>query len=138
MKPANYALKNSPILLNSARDVEIAKKQVWENTATGLPQANLSSAYSYSPELAGLSDLFTGAGGDSTGSGGSPFGFEINPNDLKTSFSMDIQVNQLIFSGQYLVGLKAAKVFAGLSELAAYQIKDRYCRKHHKYLFYCT
>ena len=31
---------------------------------------------------------------------------------------MDVQVNQLIFSGQYLIGLKAAKVYANLSELA--------------------
>lgn len=115
---SEYALKNSPVLLNSARDVEIAKKQVWENTATGLPQANLNSGYSYAPKLAGISELFTGAGGDTAGSGGSPFPFEFDPNDLKTSFSMDIQVTQLIFSGQYLVGLKAAKVFAGLSELA--------------------
>ncbi len=72
---SEYALKNSPVLLNSARDVEIAKKQVWENTATGLPQANLNSGYSYSPKLAGISELFTGAGGDSAGSGGSPFPF---------------------------------------------------------------
>ena len=104
----NYALNNSPVLLNSARDVEIAKKLVWENTATGLPQATLSSSYAYSPELSGL----TGAIKDFPG-------FEnVNPNDLKTSFSASLQVNQLIFSGQYIVGLKAAKVYAGLSELA--------------------
>jgi outer membrane protein TolC len=113
----NYALNNSPVLLNSARDVEMAKKKLWENTATGLPQADLSSSYAYSPKLAGLSSVFTG--GDTTGGGGgSPFGFSINPEDLKTSFSMNVRVTQLIFSGQYIVGLKAAKVYAGLSELA--------------------
>lgn len=113
----DYALKNSPVLLNSERDVEIAKKMIWENTASGLPQADLSAAYAYSPKLAGLTEIFTGGSGDTTG-GGNPFGFEINPNDLKTSFYMDIRVTQLIFSGQYLVGLKAAKVYASLSELA--------------------
>jgi len=112
-----YALNNSPVLLNSARDVEIARKKLWENTATGLPQADLSSSYAYSPKLSGLTSVFTG--GDTTGGGGgSPFGFSINPEDLKTSFSMNIRVTQLIFSGQYIVGLKAAKVYASLSELA--------------------
>lgn len=112
----DYALANSPVLLNSAREVESAKKMVWENTSIGLPQATLSSAYAYTPKLAGLSQLFTG--GDSTGGGGSPFGFNINPNDLKTSFNMDIRVSQLIFSGEYLVGLQAARVYASISKLA--------------------
>ena len=102
----SYALDNSPILLNSARDVEIAKKRIWENTASGLPQANLNSSYAYSPELAGLSDQL------------GEFIPDFNPNDLKTSFLMSVQVNQLLFSGQYIVGLHASKVYAGLSRLA--------------------
>jgi outer membrane protein TolC len=102
----DYALKNSPVLLNSARDVEIAKQMIWENTATGLPQANLNSSYSYSPQLAGLSDQL------------SAFIPGFNPNDLKTSSFLGVQVNQLIFSGQYIIGLKAAKVYANLSKLA--------------------
>jgi len=111
----DYALKNSPVLLNTARDVEIAKHRIWESTASGLPHADLSSAYSYSPKLAGITTLF-----DTTGTGGeNPFGnFVFDPEDFKTTFSMDIRVNQLIFSGQYIVGLKAAKVYAGLSLLA--------------------
>jgi len=113
----DYALQNSPVLLNSARDVDIARKMVLENTAAGLPQAHLTGSYSYSPKLSGLTEIFTGFE-DSTGSGGSPFGFPINIEDLKTEFNMNIQVSQLIFSGQYLVGLKAARVYARLSELA--------------------
>lgn len=113
----DYALNNSPILLNSSRDIDIARKRVWETAATGLPQANLSSSYSYAPELAGLTDVF--AGGDTTGGGGgSPFGFAFNPEDFKTSFSMNVQVTQLIFSGQYIVGLKASKVYSNFVELA--------------------
>lgn len=112
-----YALENSPVLLNSTRDVEIAKAKIWETTATGLPQAGLSGSYSYSPRLAGLTEIFIG--GDTTGGGGeNPFGFDINPDDLKTSFFMDVQVSQLIFSGQYIVGLQAAKAYANLSKLS--------------------
>jgi outer membrane protein len=102
----NYALNNSPVLLNSARDVEIAKKMIWENTATGLPQVDVNSQYAFSPQLAGLSDQLGN------------FIPDFNPNDLKTSFFVSGQVNQLIFNGAYIVGLKAAKVYANLSELA--------------------
>jgi len=114
----NYALEHSPVLLNSARDVEIAKKRIWETTASGLPQADLSSSYSYSPKLAGLTEIFLG--GDTTGGGGNenPFGFDIDPEDLKTSFFLDIQVSQLIFSGQYIVGLQASKAYSNLSNLS--------------------
>jgi outer membrane protein len=104
----DYALINSPILLNSARDVEIAKKQVWENTSMGLPQANLSGSYSYSPQLAGLSEQLGDFIPDPN----------FNPNDLKTSLFGSFQVDQLLFSGQYLIGVKAAKVYANMSVLA--------------------
>ena len=71
----NYALNNSPVLLNSARDVEIAKKMIWENTATGLPQVDANSAYSYSPTVFRFNrcNCFVS-------------GRMFKPNDLKTSF----------------------------------------------------
>jgi outer membrane protein len=103
-----YALNNSPVLLNTARDIEIAKKKVWETTAIGLPQASLDGTYSYSPELGGFS-----------GSLKNIPGFEdLDDEALKTNMFANITVSQLIFSGQYLIGLKAAKVYKSLSELA--------------------
>jgi outer membrane protein len=102
----DYALANSPILLNAARDVEIAKKRVWESTSMGLPQANVTGSYSYSPQLAGLSEQL------------GEFIPDFNPNDLKTSIFGSFQVDQLIFSGQYLIGVKAAKVYSNMSVLA--------------------
>ena len=113
-----YALENSPVLLNSARDVEISRKKIWETTASGLPQADLSMNYNYSPKLAGLTQIFTGGDTTGGGGGGNPFGFDINPDDLKKSFFMDIRVTQLIFSGQYIVGLQASKAYANLANLA--------------------
>jgi len=113
-----YAMDNSPILLNSARDVDIAKKRIWETIAIGLPQGEINGSYSYSPELAGLTQVFTG--GDTTGGGGgeSPFGFDINPEDLKTNFFLTGQATLLLFNGQYIVGLKASRIYADLSVLA--------------------
>jgi len=104
----DYALINSPILLNSARDVEIAKKRVWESTSMGLPQANVTGSYSYSPQLAGLSEQLGEFIPDPN----------FDPNDLKTSLFGSFQVDQLIFSGQYLIGVKAAKVYSNMSVLA--------------------
>jgi len=114
----DYALKYSPVILNSERDVEIARKMVWENTATGLPQANLTGSYSYSPKLSGLTEIIIGGGSDTTAAGGGFFDLsDFDVNDLKTTFFADLQVSQLIFSGQYLVGLKAARVYANLAGL---------------------
>jgi outer membrane protein TolC len=116
----DYALNNSPVLLNSARDVEIAKKKTWEYTTIGLPQATFSATYSYGPELAGFSGElgnFFPPGMDTLMGGSNPF-LSMDPNDLKTNFFSTIQVSQLIFSGQYLIGLKASRVYASLSELA--------------------
>ncbi len=104
----NYALNNSPILLNSSRDVEIAKKMIWENTATGLPQINLNSSYSYNPQLSGFTDAIVNFPGME----------DLNINDLKKNFFLSGQLDQLIFSGSYIVGLQAARVYANLSELA--------------------
>lgn len=118
-----YAIENSPVLLNSARDVEIARKKIWESLAIGLPQAELNSMYSYSPDLAGLTEIFappdTAGQNGGEGSGQNPFGdLVVDPDDLKTNFSATIQVSMLLFNGQYLVGIKASKVYASLSKLA--------------------
>jgi outer membrane protein len=102
----DYALTHSPILLNSARDVEIAKKRVWESTSMGLPQAYATGSYSYTPQLAGLSEQL------------GEFIPDFDPDNLKTSVFGSFQVDQLLFSGQYLIGVKAAKVYANMSVLA--------------------
>ncbi len=104
----DYALKNSPVLMNSARDVEISRKMIWENTATGLPQFNVNSSYSYNPQLSGFTDAIVNFPGME----------DLNIDDLKKNFFVSGQVDQLIFSGAYIVGLKAAQVYANLSELA--------------------
>lgn len=104
----DYALKNSPVLMNSARDVEISREMIWEKTSTGLPQFNVSSSYSYNPQLSGFTDAIVNFPGME----------DLNIDDLKKNFFVSGQVNQLIFSGAYIVGLKAAQVYANLSKLA--------------------
>jgi outer membrane protein TolC len=103
-----YALDHSPVLINSSRDIDIAKMKVWETTAIGLPQVTLDGTYSYNPQLTGFSEAIKNLPGYEN----------VDPNDFKTNFFATITVSQLIFSGQYIVGLKASKVYKNLSELA--------------------
>ncbi len=81
---------------------------IWENTATGLPQFYVNSSYSYNPQLSGFTDAIVNFPGME----------DLNIDDLKKNFFVGGQVDQLIFSGAYIVGLKAAQVYASLSELA--------------------
>src|SRR5690554_4337844 len=41
----DFALKNNRRAINSQRDIEAAKAQKWETTASGLPQINASVEY---------------------------------------------------------------------------------------------
>jgi outer membrane protein len=106
-----YALKNSPVVINKQLEKEIASKKVWELTASGLPQveatgnfqnfidipttvvpANAFNPMAPSDELVGLR-----------------FGTDYNVTGA-------ITVNQLIFNGSYFVGLQASKTYQLLAE----------------------
>ena len=104
----SYAFENNYDLKNSTTDVEIARKMVRQNTAIGLPQINAGIDYmdyiktptTVIPNF--LSYL------DTTGHA---------PKTLEVSFGIKYNLNakatlsQLIYSGQYLVGLQTAKAF---------------------------
>ena len=98
----NFALGHNTALLNARLDKTIAKKQVWETTAIGLPQVSAAYKYQHIP--------------------GEIPSFQINPAappiklGVENSATYNITVSQLIFSGEYLVGLQASKTFLKLSE----------------------
>lgn len=119
-----YALKHNKVLQNAKTDVEISKKQIWETIAQGLPQAEGSVDYTdffnyevefnigggggdvYQPNLGKLDEgdleilkLLQGMTG-----GGS------NTIKMNNSSTAAIQVSQLIFSGQYWVGMQVSKI----------------------------
>lgn len=102
------AIENNLLMKNASLDVEIAKKKVWETTAIGLPQVKGTADYSHLfkvPKLAFSPNTPPVA---------------ISPAD-NTVFKL--QVSQLIFSGEYLVGLQATKVYKAISEQAL--VKNR-------------
>jgi outer membrane protein len=105
-----YALENNYDIINAMKDIEIARKQVAETRAIGLPQASASIAYNdyiNIPTQLIPSDFFPG---------GEPGTF--TPIKFGTRYNMSLSgtVNQLIFSGEYIVGLQAARAFVDFSQ----------------------
>ena len=124
----DYALKNNTNIQNSRIDVDIAKKKIWETTAIGLPQINGSIEYQnfldvpttllpdfISPSVYGVllqEGLITPAqmpSSESSQTFPAKFGTQHNAN-------YGVTLSQLIFSGQYIVGLQASRVFSQVSE----------------------
>jgi outer membrane protein TolC len=107
----NYALQHNYNVINAERDIEAAKKQKWETTATGLPQ--ISANIDYQNWLKQQVSLLPGeiAGGEPGTFVPVTFGTKQNINAIAT-------LNQKIFDGSYLVGLQSAKVFLEISENA--------------------
>ena len=93
-------VKNNLNLQNSNLDYQIAQKKVWEVTALGLPQVTATGKYTYLPTIA---EIKFGEGP------GIPVG-------LTHSKSVDVVASQLIFSGEWLVGMQAASVYKMLEK----------------------
>tara|TARA_R110002124_G_scaffold17532_2_gene73108 strand:+ start:95929 stop:97308 length:1380 start_codon:yes stop_codon:yes gene_type:complete len=107
-----FALDSNYTALNARRDIAKAIKQKWETTATGLPQ--ISGAVNYQNNIKQPVTLIPGEI-----AGGEPGTFVPVTFGTKQNASAVATLNQLIFDGSYLVGLKAAKAFLDFSENAA-------------------
>jgi outer membrane protein TolC len=116
-----YAVKNHYLVRNSQIDVEIAKKKIWETAAIGLPQVNASIQYQDFLDIPTtlLPDFI------------SPTVYYINENKFgltpivpqgevaytpvkfgtQHNASIGATLSQLIFNGQYIIGLQATRVF---------------------------
>jgi outer membrane protein len=119
-----YALQNNKSILNANLDVESAKKKVWETTTMGLPQVSGKVSASYILTMPGIYDQFVRPGIEAQYPSGYPDRDNIINDAVKKSLdsmrfsgTFDLTVSQLIFSGSYIVGLQASKVYKSLSEL---------------------
>jgi outer membrane protein len=110
----DYAIENFYISKNADLDKETARLRVWETTAMGLPQVSVSANYQYIPGEIPTFD-FQIPGMDTLG-----FDFgEPSAIAVKNSITYGATVSQLIFSGEYIVGLQAAKVYRASTEEAS-------------------
>ncbi|MBT8304509.1 MAG: TolC family protein [Bacteroidia bacterium] len=107
----DYALENSRTAKNAARDIEAARQQKWETTATGLPQLEADIGYqNFIKQPISLipAEFF----------GGNPGEFAEIAFGTKQTMNAVATVRQKIFDGSYLVGLQSAKVFLEISKNA--------------------
>ncbi|ALJ05291.1 transporter [Pseudalgibacter alginicilyticus] len=107
----NYALEHNRTAKNAFRDIEAAKKQKWETTATGLPQ--ISAAVDYQNFLKQQISLIP-----AEAFGGTPGEFEELVFGTKQNMTATATLTQKIFDGSYIVGLQSAKVFLEISKNA--------------------
>jgi outer membrane protein len=118
-----YALQNSPSVKSAKIDISMMDKQVWENLSIGLPQLNLSTNFQHQFVIPQVSF------GRYLDVNSLPAG-TITKDDILTAYkdtppislgvrnntTFDFTLSQLIFSGEYLVGLQAAKVVKQATE----------------------
>lgn len=106
-----FALDSNYTSINAQRDIAKAIMQKWETTAQGLPQIDGNISYNNN-----LKQPVTLLPAEITG--GEPGTFVPVTFGTKQSANAVATLNQLIFDGSYLVGLKAAKAFLRYSENA--------------------
>ncbi|HUX56400.1 MAG TPA: TolC family protein [Bacteroidales bacterium] len=120
-----YALQNNRSIRSAKIDIDIANKQVKETFGVGLPQLTLAANYLHQfviPELNfgpaldpnSLPDGFITKNDILNAYVPSPF----IPLGVRNNTTIDLTVSQLIFSGEYLVGLQAIKVLKQVTEKA--------------------
>ena len=104
----DFALENNRTAKNAARDVEAARQQKWETTASGLPQISASIDYqNFLKQQVSLipAEFF----------GGNPGEFAELTFGTKQNMNATAVLRQKVFDGSYLVGLQSAKVFLEIS-----------------------
>lgn len=123
--------ENNPAIKNSKLDILIANKKIWETTAIGLPQVSGKISYQnifkvptaqfgerafYMPDSTQVpNQMPINDVGDLRN-----FYVETPPMELgvKQNITYNLTISQLIFSGEYIVGLQATKAFKQLMELS--------------------
>ncbi len=107
----DYALEHNRTTKNASRDIEAAKKQKWETTASGLPQISASVDYQnfLKQQVSVIPAEFFG---------GNPGEFNEVIFGTQQSANAFITLRQKIFDGSYIVALQSAKVFLEISENA--------------------
>lgn len=105
------ARKENTNVRNSIYDLEIARQQVWETTAQGLPQASAKLSYNNNIDLPVTlvpAKMFNPQAKDGE--------FIELKFGVQHNAQFNFQISQLVFNGSYIVGLQTAKTFKRLSE----------------------
>ncbi len=103
-----YAADHSYRMRKARADLKIAERQIWETTAAGLPQINASVGYNYYldiPTSLVPAEFF----------GGEPGEFAEIQFGTEQNVTATASLEQLIFDGQYIAGLRASRIYRDLA-----------------------
>lgn len=101
----DFSMENNYDVIYSEKNIEAAKFQMKEATSMGLPQ--IDGAVNYSDNIALPVSVIPG-GGDMFGRPGEDVVLQFG---TKYNMTAGLYASQLLFSGQYIVGLQTAKIF---------------------------
>ncbi len=104
-----HAIKYNAEMQSARADIDIAKNQIREIMATGLPQVNASAGYQYYFEIPTSlvpAEFF----------GGQPGEFAEIQFGTEQSLNASATISQMVFDGSYIVGLRAARIYRELAE----------------------
>lgn len=125
-KAIEYALQNNKVIQNARFSSQAAKEKIRETTATGLPQISTSADY----------NNFLGAQAELRLSEAAPPAIiEFNPTS-----TFKFNVNQLVFSGSYYVGLQLSKLASQMAEINSQKteldVKEQVTRAYYLILIF--
>lgn len=127
-----YAIENNRTVQSSRIDINIAERRIKENLASGMPQVRLDANYLHQFQVPEISfgpflDPSTLPSGPVTGDDirNAYMDSPLIPLGVRDNTTIDLVLSQLIFSGQYLVALKTAKVVRELSEKNLVRTEDQ-------------
>lgn len=128
LEAQTYAIDNFYMTKNAELDIEAAQKFMREVTAIGLPQVSAGADYTYTPEIPTGSFPATFLENDlprnddpvSNNSihDNLRIGYEEGPEirfGVEHNITYNLMLTQLIFSGEYIVGLQASKTYMQMS-----------------------
>ena len=104
-----HALSFNADIKTARADLEIAEKQIRETTAIGLPQINATLGYNYYVDIP--TSLIP-----AEFLGGEPGEFAEIQFGTQHNMTAAASIEQLVFDGQYIVGLRAARIYRELAD----------------------
>jgi len=128
----NYAYQHQDTVKNAALDIKSAEYKVKETTGIGLPQISASASFQdylkiptilfpnfITPAVYGVlidEKVKNGSGNTITQVPNGAGGYQSVSFTQKYNTGLGVTLNQIIFDGSYLVGLKASKTYKELSQ----------------------
>jgi outer membrane protein len=127
-----FAVQNNRAVQAARIDVSISDKKIWEVISSGLPQINFAANYQHQftvPQLS-LGNYLDVKSLPSTGYltkadiENHYLAYPPIPLGVPNNTIFDATLSQLVFSGQYIVGLQATKVLKAVSANALIKTED--------------